>query len=134
MNNLISIALIWRIAILRLFIYCLVSVGVGYLGAMGNQHWTELDGDSRFKLLLGLTITVLSIILAFLDKTAANLAQGIELPPDIDPDDKVLKRAVTSSVATSAAIPATENTPPVPPITTAVTTSEIVTQPKESKT
>lgn len=81
-QNAVNILWLWKLAILRLFVHGAIGIGTAYLGAMANQHWAELDGDSRFKLGVGIVIGFLNTVAAFVDKSSAKLAQGSVLPPD----------------------------------------------------
>lgn len=121
MNNLINTILIWKLAIARIAIHCFIVSGTSYQGAMGNQHWTDLDGDSRFKLILGIVIANLATIAAFLDKTVANLASGNALPPDV--------KVLTDTTVTTPAIAATDTAPAVPEKTTTTTVTTPIEPP-----
>lgn len=73
---------LWRVAFARLFVHCFIIGATMYLSSMGNQHWSELDGDSRFKLFLGIVVSMFSTLQAFLDKTTSKIADGTFTPPD----------------------------------------------------
>lgn len=117
--------MLWKVAYFRLSVHCIVVAGMGYLGAMSHQHWRELEGDDKFNLLLGLGLSVLAVISAFLDKTFAKLSSGSDTPPDTG--DTVLIARTASSTHTPP-IPATLESPAVPETTTASVTT--VTTPK----
>ena len=98
--------IIWKLAIIRLLIYSIYVAGVGYLGAMGNQTWASLDGDSRFKLLLGIMLGVIGVWLAFLDKSIANIQKGNPNPPnDNDGTGRWTKRTEEVTVAAGTGAP-----------------------------
>jgi hypothetical protein len=79
----INYVVLWKVAIGKLLIRCLLTAIAFYLAAMANMHWSDLDGDSRFKLWLGLLAVMLPLVSTFLDKSEANLASGKLFPPDI---------------------------------------------------
>ncbi len=101
-QNFKEIVILWRLAILRLLLACLTTAGSYYLGAMGNQSWASLDGDSKFKFFVGLMLATIAIVAAFLDKTTSRISSGQFTPPGAD-DTQIVTRTETqiSSVATS---------------------------------
>lgn len=121
MADMSAVIWLWKLAIARLTIHCLIVTGTTYQGAMGNQHWADLDGDSRFKLGLGIALANLATVAAFLDKTSAKISSGSVLPPDSG--DTVL---LTKTVKTPA-VAATREAAAEPE----KTTTTIVTTPKE---
>jgi hypothetical protein len=78
----VNYIVLWKVALGRLFIRCTVTAATFYLSAMANTHWSDLDGDSRFKLILGLLVAVLTLISSYLDKTEKALVTGNPAPPD----------------------------------------------------
>jgi hypothetical protein len=88
--------LIWKLDISSLVFNCFIIAGTGYLGAMGNQKWTELDGDSRSKLILGLAISVAVTVKAYLQKVGKQLVTGNDIPPDFTEDTTIITAASTT--------------------------------------
>ena len=78
----INYILIWKVALTKLAIQCAITGISYYLGAMANTHWSELDGDSRVKLMLGGLLGILTLLWAFLGKVEKSMAAGDLIPPD----------------------------------------------------
>lgn len=121
---------LWKLAIARLTIHCLIVTGTTYQGAMGNQHWSDLDGDSRFKLILGIIMANLATVAAFLDKTSAKLASGSTLPPDTG-DTVLISRTSRSATTLTPAVAATKEAPATPETIATTDTVTTVTTPKK---
>ena len=83
MQNLSKIFLLWKLAILRLCIYCFTVAGGMYLASMHSQKWSQLDGEDRFDLLLGIAMAVGGVVISFLDNSIKNISSGDELPPGV---------------------------------------------------
>lgn len=127
MNKLLNIALIWKLAIFRLFLYCLGATIGSYLGAMTQTHWHDLDSDAKFCLLIGILSVNIGIVGAFIDKTISNMSQGDSLPPSIDGSVLLSKTVETK---TSPPKPETPAAPAVPEITATVVTTTTAPKPE----
>ena len=97
----VNYIMLWKVALGRLFIRCTVTAATFYLSAMANTHWSDLDGDSRFKLVLGLLVAVLTLISSYLDKTEKALATGDTIPPDFG-DTAIITRPADAPKSGSA--------------------------------
>lgn len=90
----VNYLLLWKVAIVKLIIRCAIIGVTFYLGAMANTHWEDLDGDSRFKLALGIAVNMLTLLSTFLDKAEKSLATGDLIPPD-DGNTTIIQRKTT---------------------------------------
>lgn len=109
--------LIWKLAILRLFLYCFTTdVGI-YSTAMHSSKWSELSREDAFLMLLGIAAVNAGIWTAFLDKTIQNLEHGKVLPPAQDGSNTGSWQRATSTVtvAQSAGAGAPPPSPAAPP-------------------
>ena len=113
----INYIVLWKVAIGKLLIRCLLTGIAFYLSAMANMHWQDLDGDSRFKLFLGLLAVMLPLVSTFLDKSEANLASGKLLPPDIGENGGTgtWTRQQTQSRTDTATTTTSDAPPPIAP-------------------
>ena len=84
--------ILWKVAILEVIVHALQAMIVTYLAAMGNQTWASLDGDSRFKLGLGLFSVGLGIAYQFIKKAQRTLATGDVIPPAPEDDTQIVNK------------------------------------------
>ena len=115
-NKAINFWLVWKLEILYLAILCFVSGGGQFLGAMQDQQWSDLRGDQKFAMILGILMTQATLVGAFVHKTASGLAQGKFLPPDLDPGTGQWQRRITTSDVTTAQGSGPVAAPPVAPL------------------
>ncbi len=108
MQKVIDSIVLWKLAILRLVFYCFVVAAAQYLSAMHGSKWTQLDGEDRFELILGIMAAVAMTIIAFLDKAVAKLASGSDTPPDVG-DTQIFQQTQTQKTTTIVEPPKTES-------------------------
>ena len=84
--------ILWKVAIFEVIVHCTQAMIVTYLAAMANQTWSSLDGDSRFKLILGLFSVGLGIAWQFVKKAQKSLASGDVIPPLAEEDTDIVKK------------------------------------------
>ncbi len=119
MTNTRELIILWKLVIFRLLCACILTFTSYYLGAMGNQSWASLDGDSKFKFCLGLLAAEVGVIAAFVDKTTSRVAAGKFTPPGVD-DTQIITRSETQLSTVSST-----------PTTVTKTDSTIVIEPKQ---
>lgn len=76
MRQLIKDLNVWKLAIVRCSINCFVVGGTAYTTTMSGVKWSDLDGDQKFMVLLGVMIVIGTNIQAFLDRTIERINQG----------------------------------------------------------
>lgn len=83
--------MLWKLDIFKLAVQCGISTITAYLGFMANQHWSDLDGDSKFKIILGLTSGNLTLIYTYITLASKQLAKGVFIPPNLDDTSRIEK-------------------------------------------
>ena len=63
---------------------------------MANQHWSDLDGDSKFKIILGLVSGNLTLIYTYITLAAKQIARGKFTPPDLEDGVTVTTKTETT--------------------------------------
>ena len=81
---------VWKLAIIRCSISCFIVGGTAYTTTMEGVKWIDLDGDQRFKVVLGVAIVVGGTVMAFLDRTIERISQG--KPPVSTGDTQIIER------------------------------------------
>lgn len=84
MNTFKQTMIIWKLAIIRLFLYSFTVAAGTYMGAMHSQKWSQLDGEDRFDLCLGIAIAIFGVYIAFIDQSIKSIASGADLPPGVE--------------------------------------------------
>ena len=124
----INYVVLWKIALFKLLVRCTITASTFYLGAMANEHWSELDGDSRFKLMLGMGVNVLTLVSTFIDKSEKNLSTGDLTPPDIGDSANGGAQTWTRKQVTDTTTTSQSNPPP--PISAPTAPPAAPTQPQ----
>lgn len=76
--------ILWKLAIIKLFMYSLTVAIATYLGAMHGQRWSALEGEDRFDLCAGILAAVIGVYMAFIDQSMKSIASGNDLPPGVE--------------------------------------------------
>jgi hypothetical protein len=76
MNGIFKSLNLWKLAITRLLLNCLIVGGTAYTTSMSGIKWSSLDGDQKFMVIIGVVIVIASNIQAFLDKTISRVQEG----------------------------------------------------------
>lgn len=80
----VSAFLLWKLAGLRLFLYCFTADFAYYTAAMHGSSWHQLSGEDCWILIGGVMSLNATLLIAFLDKTIQNLERGKLTPPDMN--------------------------------------------------
>jgi hypothetical protein len=76
MNGIFKSLNLWKLAITRLLLNCLIVGGTAYTTSMSGIKWSSLDADQKFMVIVGVVIVIASNIQAFLDKTISRVQEG----------------------------------------------------------
>jgi hypothetical protein len=76
MNGIFKSLNLWKLAITRLLLNCLIVGGTAYTTTMSGVKWSDLDADQHFMVVVGVLIVIASNIQAFLDKTISRVQEG----------------------------------------------------------
>ena len=79
-----NLVVLWKLAILRLFLYCFVADYTTFSTAMRGSVWSDLGSFDKWMTVGGIMALNATIWIAFIDKTTRNLESGTALPPDPD--------------------------------------------------
>jgi hypothetical protein len=63
----------WRLAIWKGFNGTLIVALGAIIGTLSNMNWSEMDGQSRFLFICGISLSVLKSLDMLLDQTIAGL-------------------------------------------------------------
>ena len=65
----------WRLAIWKGCNGCLIVALGAIIGTLSNMNWSEMDGQSRFLFVCGISLSVLKSLDMLLDQTIARLRE-----------------------------------------------------------
>jgi hypothetical protein len=80
----VNAILLWKLAILELFILCATTAGTFYLSGTGDEEWYQMSAPARMRFKVGMALAILGQIKSFLSTTVATLKKGGNLPPDMN--------------------------------------------------
>jgi hypothetical protein len=69
-------AILWRLAIVKAILYSSVMLGSCWLTALNKLDWSVLAWDDKRNILIGIGVSWGTAMIAFLDKSAHQIAAG----------------------------------------------------------
>ena len=69
-------AILWRLALVKAFLYSAVMLATCWLTALNKLDWSALEWDDQRNILIGIFASWGTAMIAFLDKSAHQIQSG----------------------------------------------------------
>jgi hypothetical protein len=83
-TNTKTAAIEYRMAIFWFVLFSLNSLGTSILASLTGANWAELDGQSKFMIVMAVLVNWTGTIMAFISKQSARIKQTGEILPSND--------------------------------------------------
>jgi hypothetical protein len=75
-NELKATAWLWRLAIIKMVLFSLATLAGAWMTALNKLDWDSLAWDDRRNIIIGMFLIWSNVMIAFLDKSANQIATG----------------------------------------------------------